>query len=120
LCTVRDDAPLDEAGVAFDDLAALYDANLLARVVIEHALGASEDHVEYVDSQAEAVRRVSDGLRTYAAVFFLRAIPAARIFELALQEVLLPPRTTSLFPRVPSGLVMQSLVGDGHGEGQAT
>jgi uncharacterized protein (DUF1015 family) len=112
LCRVRDDAPLEEAGIAFDDPGGLYDANLLEKVVFEHALGANAAQVHHVDQLSEARRRLEEDNHAYAAGFFLRSIPARRIFDLALSRALLPPRCTSFFPKVPSGLVIQSLVGE--------
>ncbi|MFH1022217.1 MAG: DUF1015 domain-containing protein [Planctomycetota bacterium] len=76
----------------------------LQNMILGPHLGVvSKEELAYTPDAAEAVRRVdaSEG----AMAFFLNAISAADLREIALAGQVTPPKTTYFFPKLPTGAV---------------
>jgi uncharacterized protein (DUF1015 family) len=89
------------------------DTAVLEALVLKGPLGLSEDDIShlrglgYARSFQEARELVESGV--YDAGFFMRAIPVAQIQQIAAAGVNMPPKSTYFFPKVPTGLLFNSL-----------
>ncbi len=86
------------------------DATLL-QVVLDRLAGPAvpdggTGRLAYAASAAEALARVDSRVEDAAAAFMLEAAPIADILAVARDGDLLPPKSGSLHPAVPSGLVV--------------
>jgi uncharacterized protein (DUF1015 family) len=111
--TLRDPAA---AAAAMPDRSAAYrrlDTAVLEALVLREALGLSEDDIAhlrgigYSKDGADARAAVRDG-RAQAA-FFMRPTPVDLVAEVARAGESMPPKSTYFFPKVPTGLVFNSL-----------
>ena len=111
--TLKDQAIADEA---LADMPAPYrrlDTAVLEALVLKGPLGLSEDDIShlnglgYARSFEEARELVESG--TFDAGFFLRGIPVTQIQDIAAAGVNMPPKSTYFFPKVPTGLLFNTL-----------
>lgn len=69
--------------------------------------GANDAAVHYTADAARVLSEVS-GAATQSA-WWLRGIPLSQVYALASQGLVLPPKSTYFYPKVPSGLAMNLL-----------
>ncbi|HHT9129545.1 MAG TPA: DUF1015 domain-containing protein [Candidatus Brocadiaceae bacterium] len=89
------------------------DAGILHRVVINKILGISstdvtvKNCVKYVKDEAEAVSLVRSG--QYQLAFFLKPTPIEQVKEIATARKVMPPKSTYFYPKLVTGIVINSL-----------
>ncbi|MBJ7347710.1 MAG: DUF1015 family protein, partial [Thermoleophilaceae bacterium] len=91
------------------------DSAILETLFLKGALGMTDDDIShfnglgYSSELGEAREFVTSA--TYDAGFFLRATPIQQIVDIAAAGVNMPPKSTYFYPKVPTGLVFNSLAG---------
>jgi uncharacterized protein (DUF1015 family) len=104
------------ADAALADMPAPYrrlDTAVLEAIVLNGALGMSEDDVSHLRGLAyskdlgDALDAVESGRAD--AGFFMRATPVEQVREVAEAGVSMPPKSTYFFPKVPTGLIFNLL-----------
>ena len=82
--------------------------------MLEGALGMSEDDISHLHGLNYSKRRarrpgdaVADGRAD--AAFFMRPTPVEQVREVAEAGESMPPKSTFFFPKMPTGLVFNSL-----------
>ncbi len=111
--TLKDQAIADEALPDMPEPYRRLDTAVLEALVLTGPLRLSEDDIShlnglgYARSFEEARELVESG--TFDAGFFLRGIPVTQIQEIAAAGVNMPPKSTYFFPKVPTGLLFNSL-----------
>jgi uncharacterized protein (DUF1015 family) len=111
--TLKDQAIADAALPDMPEPYRRLDTAVLEALVLTGPLGLSEDDISHLDglgyarSFEEARELVDAG--TFDAGFYLRGIPVAQIQEIAAAGVNMPPKSTYFFPKVPTGLLFNSL-----------
>jgi uncharacterized protein (DUF1015 family) len=89
------------------------DTAVLEALVLEQALGMTEDDIShlnglaYARDAAEAVARVRAGAADVA--FFMGATPVERVGAVAAAGATMPPKSTYFFPKVLTGMVLHPL-----------
>ena len=89
------------------------DTAVLEALILERALGLSEDDIshmrglEYARSGPEALERVRSGAAD--AAFFMRATPVEQVRDVAAAGENMPPKSTYFFPKVLTGLLFHPL-----------
>jgi uncharacterized protein (DUF1015 family) len=111
--TLKDQSIADEALGDMPEPYRRLDTAVLEALVLTGPLGLSEDDIShlnglgYARSFDEARELVDSG--AFDAGFYLRGIPVAQIQEIAAAGVNMPPKSTYFFPKVPTGLLFNSL-----------
>jgi uncharacterized protein (DUF1015 family) len=111
--TLKDQSIADEALADMPEAYRRLDTAVLEALVLTGPLGLSEDDIShlnglgYARSFEEARELVDSG--AFDAGFYLRGIPVAQIQEIAAAGVNMPPKSTYFFPKVPTGLLFNSL-----------
>ena len=112
--TLKDQAIADEALSDMPEPYRRLDTAVLEALMLKGALGLSEDDIShlnglgYARSFEEARELVESG--AYDVGFYMRGIPVEQIQEIAAAGVNMPPKSTYFFPKVPTGLLFNSLV----------
>ncbi len=89
------------------------DAGILHGVIINKILGINsndvtlKDYVKYVKDEAEAVSLVSSG--QYQLAFFLKPTRIEQVREIATARKVMPPKSTYFYPKLITGIVINSL-----------
>ena len=89
------------------------DTAILEAIVLKGALGMTEDDISHLDGLAysksfdDAFDAVDSGRAD--AGFFMRATPVEQVQEVAEAGESMPPKSTYFFPKVPTGLLFNSL-----------
>jgi uncharacterized protein (DUF1015 family) len=89
------------------------DTAVLEALVLEGALGMSEDDIshlnglEYARDTAQARERVESGAAE--AAFFMRGTPVSQVRDVAATGESMPPKSTYFFPKVLTGMVFNPL-----------
>jgi uncharacterized protein (DUF1015 family) len=89
------------------------DTAVLEAVVLEGALGMSEDDIshlnglDYARDAAQARERVESGAAE--AAFFMRSTPVPQVRAVAAAGESMPPKSTYFFPKVLTGMVFNVL-----------
>jgi uncharacterized protein (DUF1015 family) len=89
------------------------DTAVLEALVLEGALGMSEDDIshlnglDYARDAAQARERVESG--EAEAAFFMRGTPVAQVRDVAATGESMPPKSTYFFPKVLTGMVFNPL-----------
>jgi uncharacterized protein (DUF1015 family) len=89
------------------------DTAVLEAVVLEGALGMSEDDIshlnglDYARDTAQARERVESGAAD--AAFFMRSTPVSQVRDVAATGESMPPKSTYFFPKVLTGMVFNPL-----------
>ncbi len=110
---LKDQAIADEALPDMPEPYRRLDTAVLEALVLKGPLALTEDDIShlrglgYARSFEEARELVESG--TYDAGFFLRGIPVTQIQDIAAAGVNMPPKSTYFFPKVPTGLLFNSL-----------
>jgi uncharacterized protein (DUF1015 family) len=114
--TLRDPAAVERALPGRAPAYRHLDTAVLEALVLDEALGMSEDDIahlrglDYARSTAEARDRVLNG--DVQAAFFMGATPVGLVREVAAAGEVMPPKSTYFFPKVPTGLVFNPLEDD--------
>jgi uncharacterized protein (DUF1015 family) len=112
-CTLKDQATADAALDGKPDPYRKLDTAVLEALVLKGALNMTDDDIDhkhgldYSKSFDDAVEAVTSGRAD--AGFFMRATPVDQVREVAAAGVSMPPKSTYFFPKVPTGLVFNSL-----------
>jgi uncharacterized protein (DUF1015 family) len=89
------------------------DTAVLEKIVLEDALGMSEDDIShqrglgYARDADDAVERVKTG--EYEVAFLLRPTPVDQVRAVAAEGETMPPKSTYFFPKLLSGLLFNPL-----------
>jgi uncharacterized protein (DUF1015 family) len=89
------------------------DTAVLEALVLQGALGMSEDDIshlnglDYARNTAQARERVESGAAQ--AAFFMRGTPVAQVRDVAAAGESMPPKSTYFFPKVLTGMVFNLL-----------
>ena len=89
------------------------DTAVLEALVLQGALGMSEDDIshlhglDYARDTAQARERVESG--DAAAAFFMRGTPVSQVRDVAATGESMPPKSTYFFPKVLTGMVFNLL-----------
>ena len=111
--TLKDQSIADEALADMPEPYRRLDTAVLEALVLKGPLELTEDDIshlhglDYARSFVEARELVESG--EFDAGFFLRGIPVKQIQEIAAAGVNMPPKSTFFFPKVPTGLLFNSL-----------
>jgi uncharacterized protein (DUF1015 family) len=111
--TLRDQAIADQALPGKSGPYRHLDTAVLEAVVLNGALGMTEDDVaakrglDYAKSTSEALEAVESGRA--GAAFFLRPTPVDQVREVAEAGESMPPKSTFFYPKIPTGLVFNPL-----------
>jgi uncharacterized protein (DUF1015 family) len=112
--TLKDQAMADRALAGMPEPYRRLDTAVLEKLVLQGPVGLTEDDIShlhglgYSRTDDEALELVRSG--TYDAAFFLRSSPVSQVQEIAAAGVNMPPKSTYFFPKVPTGLLFNSLV----------
>jgi uncharacterized protein (DUF1015 family) len=111
--TLKDQSIADDALPDMPEPYRRLDTAVLEALVLRGPLGLDEDDIShlrglgYARSFEEARELVESA--AYDAGFFLRGIPVTQIQDIAAAGVNMPPKSTYFFPKVPTGLLFNSL-----------
>jgi uncharacterized protein (DUF1015 family) len=111
--TLKDQSIADEALPGMPEPYRKLDTAVLEALVLRGALGMSEDDISHLNglgyskSFEEARAGVESG--DWDAGFFMRATPVEQVREIAEAGESMPPKSTYFYPKVPTGLVFNSL-----------
>src|SRR5918999_5578070 len=111
--TLKNQAAADRALPGMPDPYRRLDTAVLEALVLRGALGMSEDDIShlrglhYSKDLDDAIEAVGSG-RADAGVF-MRATPVDQVREVAATGESMPPKSTYFYPKVPTGLVFNSL-----------
>ncbi|UJS18948.1 MAG: DUF1015 domain-containing protein [Candidatus Jettenia sp.] len=89
------------------------DTGILHGMIINKILGinsldiTSKDHVKYVKDETEAVTLVKSG--QYQLAFFLKPTLIEQVKEIAMARKVMPPKSTYFYPKLITGIVINSL-----------
>jgi uncharacterized protein (DUF1015 family) len=92
------------------------DTAVLEALILKGALGMTDDDIDhlnglgYARDSDEALALVRNG--TYDAAFFMSPTPVKRVQAVAASGESMPPKSTYFFPKVPTGLVFNPLIGE--------
>ncbi len=84
----------------------------LHKIVLEHALGISEEdirnqkHLNYVRDAGEAIERVHQGANV---AFLMNPVTIAQMSEVAFAGEVMPQKSTDFYPKLLSGLIVYAL-----------
>jgi len=113
MLTLTDHAAVD---AALSDRAEAYrhlDTAVLEALILKGALGMSDDDIDhlhqlgYARNAADAIEQVRSG--EYDATFLMAPIRVELVQAIAAAGESMPPKSTYFFPKVPTGLVFNSL-----------
>jgi uncharacterized protein (DUF1015 family) len=113
--TLKDEQTADQA---LPDHAPPYrrlDTAVLEALLLKGALGMTDDDIDhlnglgYARDGAQALELIDSG--EYDAAFMLAPIPVEQIQEVAAAGESMPPKSTYFFPKVPTGLLFNTLDG---------
>lgn len=89
------------------------DAGILHGMIINKILGINstevtvKDYVKYVKEETEAVSLVRSG--QYQLAFFLKPTRIEQVREIAMARKVMPPKSTYFYPKLITGIVINSL-----------
>jgi uncharacterized protein (DUF1015 family) len=113
MLTLRDPAVADAALPDKPEPYRRLDTAVLEALVLQGALGMSEDDIahlhglDYARDSAQARERVESGAAE--AAFFMRGTPVAQVRDVAAAGESMPPKSTYFFPKVLTGMVFNPL-----------
>ena len=113
MLTLRDQAIADAALPGKPEPYRRLDTAVLEALVLEGALGMTEDDIshlnglDYARDAAQARERVQTGAAQ--AAFFMGATPVERVRDVAATGESMPPKSTYFFPKVLTGMVFNPL-----------
>ena len=113
MLTLRDPAIAAEALPDKPEPYRNLDTAVLEAIVLQGALGMSEDDIshlhglDYARDTAQARERVESG--EAEAAFFMRGTPVSQVRDVAATGESMPPKSTYFFPKVLTGMVFNPL-----------
>ena len=113
MLTLRDPAIAAEALPDKPEPYRNLDTAVLEAIVLQGALGMSEDDIshlhglDYARDTAQARERVESG--EAQAAFFMRGTPVSQVRDVAATGESMPPKSTYFFPKVLTGMVFNPL-----------
>jgi uncharacterized protein (DUF1015 family) len=113
MLTLRDPAIAAAALPGKPDPYRALDTAVLEALVLQGALGMSEDDIshlhglDYARDSAQARERVESG--SAEAAFFMRGTPVSQVRDVAAAGESMPPKSTYFFPKVLTGMVFNLL-----------
>lgn len=111
--TLQDQAVADQALAGHSEPYRRLDTAVLEALILKGALGMSDqdiDHLEqlgYERDAGRAIELVSSG--QYDAAFLMAPIPIEHVQAVAAAGETMPPKSTYFYPKVPTGLLFNSL-----------
>ena len=111
--TLKDQSIADAALEGKPDPYRRLDTAVLEAIILRGALGMTEDDISHLNGLAyskdfdDAYQAVESGRAD--ACFFMRATPVEQVQEVAGAGESMPPKSTYFFPKVPTGLLFNSL-----------
>ena len=115
MLTLRDPAIADDALPDHGDPYRRLDTAVLEALILKGALGKTDaaidelDGLRYARDFDQALELVQNG--EYDAAFFMAPTPIEQVQAVAETGESMPPKSTYFYPKVPTGLVFNSLVG---------
>lgn len=113
MLTLKDAAIAERALAGHTEAYRRLDTAVLEALILKGALGMSDEDIDhlaglgYTRDTQEALTLVEDG--DFDAAFFMAPIPVERVKAVADTGESMPPKSTYFFPKVPTGLVFNSL-----------
>ena len=113
MLTLRDQAIADAALADHAEPYRRLDTAVLEALILKGALGMTDDDIDhlaglgYARDFDQAVELVQDG--DYDAAFFVAATPIEAVRAVAASGESMPPKSTYFYPKVPTGLLFNSL-----------
>jgi uncharacterized protein (DUF1015 family) len=113
MLTLKDQAAVDAALPGRSDAYRHLDTAVLEALILKGALQLTDEDIDhlnqlgYARDATEAVELVQRG--DYDATFLMAPIPIERVQAIAAAGESMPPKSTYFFPKVPTGLLFNSL-----------
>jgi uncharacterized protein (DUF1015 family) len=111
--TLKDQSIADEALPGMPEPYRRLDTAVLEALILHGALGMSEDDISHLNGlgYSKNLEDARTGVESGAwdAGFFMRATPVEQVREVAEAGESMPPKSTYFYPKVPTGLVFNSL-----------
>src|SRR4051794_4921205 len=111
--TLKDQSIADEALPGMPDPYRRLDTAVLEALILRGALGMSEDDISHLNGlgYSKSLEDARTGVESgeWDAGFFMRATPVEQVREVAEAGESMPPKSTYFYPKVPTGLVFNSL-----------
>jgi uncharacterized protein (DUF1015 family) len=111
--TLKDQSIADEALPGMPEPYRKLDTAVLEALVLRGALGMSEDDISHLNGlgYSKSLEDARAGVESgdWDAGFFMRATPVEQVREVAEAGESMPPKSTYFYPKVPTGLVFNSL-----------
>ncbi len=89
--------------------------SVLHHFLLDDCLGLSQETLQettqYIRGEDEALSLVRSGKAD--AAFLMCGIPPETVFNLSLENVRMPPKSTDFYPKIPTGLVLRSVEDSG-------
>jgi uncharacterized protein (DUF1015 family) len=111
--TLKDQAIADQALPGHSEPYRRLDTAILEALILKGALGMSDQDIDhltqlgYERGSERAIELVQDG--QYDAAFLMAPIPIEHVQAVAAAGETMPPKSTYFYPKVPTGLVFNSL-----------
>ena len=111
--TLKDQAIADAALPDKPDAYRRLDTAVLEAIVLRGALGMTEDDIAHMRGLAysKSFDDALDAIKTsrHDAAFFMRPTPVDQVREVAETGESMPPKSTFFFPKIPTGMVFNTL-----------
>ncbi len=111
--TLKDQSIADEALPGMPEPYRKLDTAVLEALILRGALGMSEDDISHLNGlgYSKNIEDARAGIESgdWDAGFFMRATPVEQVREVAEAGESMPPKSTYFYPKVPTGLVFNSL-----------
>ena len=111
--TLKDQSIADDALPGMPEPYRKLDTAVLEALILRGALGMSEDDISHLNGlgYSKNIRHAREGVESgeWDAGFFMRATPVELVREVAEAGESMPPKSTYFYPKVPTGLVFNSL-----------
>ena len=111
--TLKDQSIADEALPGMPEPYRKLDTAVLEALVLRGALAMSEDDISHLNGlgYSKSLEDARAGVESgdWDAGFFMRATPVEQVREVAEAGESMPPKSTYFYPKVPTGLVFNSL-----------
>jgi uncharacterized protein (DUF1015 family) len=111
--TLKDQSIADDALPGMPDPYRRLDTAVLEALILKGALNMSEDDISHLNGlgYSKNLEDAKSGVESgdWDAGFFMRATPVEQVREVAEAGESMPPKSTYFYPKVPTGLVFNSL-----------
>ncbi|MDY6856620.1 MAG: DUF1015 domain-containing protein [Thermodesulfobacteriota bacterium] len=92
------------------------DVNILQKIILNSILGLndqnmeSQRNVDFIENSDKAIEWVKEG--RYQLTFLMNPTKIKQVNEASCAQVRMPQKATFFYPKIPSGLVINSILGD--------